>query len=68
MSFLIYKYGLERFGARDPRKNITTASPKSRRQQEIEHLVKERTKLRMQWREGSIEEREPITCHPLLKL
>lgn len=60
MSNLIYEYGVERFGARDPRKNKTTTSPKSRRQREIECLVKERRDLRKQRRKGSIEEREGI--------
>lgn len=60
MSDLIYEYGVERFGPRDPRKNKTTTSLKSRRQQEIKCLVKERIDLRKQWRKGSIEEKEGI--------
>lgn len=40
MSDLIYFYRVERFGSKEPRK--TTTPPKSRRLQEIEHLIKER--------------------------
>lgn len=42
MGDLFYEYGVESFGAKDPRKKKTSASPKSRRQHEIERLVKER--------------------------
>ncbi|CAM4720493.1 unnamed protein product [Leuciscus chuanchicus] len=59
MSDLIYFYGAERFGTKEQRKETPTP-PMSRRQQEIEHLIKERRDLRKRWKKSSPEEREGI--------
>lgn len=43
MGDLIYSYGAERFGAKEMgKKHVTSILPKSRRQQQIERLVRER--------------------------
>ena len=60
MSDLIYSYGEERFGIREPGKKKTTSPPMSRRQREIKRLVKERRELRKQWKKSSVEERVGI--------
>ena len=62
MGDLIYAYGAERFGTQDTGKkdNPTTTLPKSRRQKEIECLVKERRELRKQWKRALPEERAGI--------
>lgn len=59
MSDLIYFYGAERFGIKEHR-NETPTPPKSRRQQEIEHLIKEKRNLRKRWKKSSPEERKGI--------
>lgn len=59
MGELIYNYGAERFGTAEKRKKTTTPL-KSRRQQEIERLVKERRQLKKQWRKAPEEEKEGI--------
>ncbi|KAK0148173.1 hypothetical protein N1851_012107 [Merluccius polli] len=60
---IIYSYGTERFGVKC--KNLSTqkepsAHLKSRRQQEIERLVKERRCLRKQWKKATEVEWEAI--------
>ncbi|KAK0148023.1 hypothetical protein N1851_012272 [Merluccius polli] len=60
---IIYSYGTERFGVKH--KDLSTqkepsARLKSRRQQEIERLVKERRCLRKQWKKATEVEREGI--------
>ncbi|KAJ8390061.1 hypothetical protein AAFF_G00110750 [Aldrovandia affinis] len=59
---LIYIYGAERFGTKQTgKKDMTpTIPPKSRRQQEIQRLVKQRRDLRKQWKRASVEERAGI--------
>ncbi|KAJ8362449.1 hypothetical protein AAFF_G00374010 [Aldrovandia affinis] len=59
---LIYVYGAERFGTKQTgKKDMTpTIPPKSRRQQEIQRLVKQRRDLRKQWKRASVEERAGI--------
>ncbi|KAL1263729.1 hypothetical protein QQF64_006468 [Cirrhinus molitorella] len=60
---IIYSYGVERFGVKstnlwtqkDPSVNL-----QSRRQQEIEQLVKERRNLRKQWRKATEVERKGL--------
>lgn len=61
MGNIIYQYGVERFGVQGKRSDEATAvPPKSRRQQEIERLVKERRQLRKQWKKASDAEREGL--------
>ena len=60
MGELIYSYGAERFGITEKRKKTSTIPTKSRRQQEIERLVKERRQLKKQWRKAPEEEKEGI--------
>lgn len=60
MGELIYKYGAERFGFTEERKKSSTIPTKSRRQQEIDRLVKERRLLKQQWRKALEEEKEGI--------
>ncbi|TWW73419.1 hypothetical protein D4764_15G0008130 [Takifugu flavidus] len=58
---IIYHYGVERFGVQLRRSDKATTGPaKSRRQQEIERLVKERRQLRKQWKKASDAEREGL--------
>ncbi|KAJ8393829.1 hypothetical protein AAFF_G00055580 [Aldrovandia affinis] len=59
---LIYVYGAERFRTKQTgKKDMTpTIPPKSRRQQEIQRLVKQRRDLRKQWKRASVEERAGI--------
>ncbi len=57
---LIYNYGAERFGMAEKRKKASSTPAKSRRQQEIERLVKERRQLKKQWRKTPEEEEEGI--------
>ena len=52
MGELIYNYSAERFRTAEKRKKTPTMSTKSRRQQEIERLVKERRQLKKQWRKS----------------
>ncbi|MGH0150635.1 UNVERIFIED_CONTAM: hypothetical protein FKN15_017885 [Acipenser sinensis] len=47
---IIYAYGSERFGVEKRKEKVQTIPGKSRRQQEIERLVRERRQLRKQWR------------------
>ena len=60
MGEVIYSYGLERFGVSVNRRGERVQVGRSRRQREIEKLVKERRQLRKQWRKASEEEREGI--------
>jgi len=63
MSDPIYFYRAERFVTKEQRKETPTP-PKSRRQQEIEHLIKERRDLRKLWKKSSLEDcREQKTQH-----
>ncbi|KAL7834877.1 hypothetical protein SRHO_G00291350 [Serrasalmus rhombeus] len=58
MGELIYSYGRERFGVKDRKaKKEHTPRDKSRRQQEIERLVKERRQLKKQWKKANEVER-----------
>ncbi|KAL7852846.1 hypothetical protein SRHO_G00186310 [Serrasalmus rhombeus] len=58
MGELIYSYGRERFGVKDRKaKKEHTPRDKSRRQQEIERLVKERRQLKKQWKKANELER-----------
>ncbi|KAJ8016038.1 hypothetical protein DPEC_G00002980 [Dallia pectoralis] len=61
MGDIIYHYGEERFGVNTRRSEIAKPAPiKSRRQQEIERLVRERRQLRKQWKKASEAEREGL--------
>ncbi len=61
MGDIIYHYGEERFGVNTRRSGKATSAPaKSRRQQEIERLVRERRQLRKQWKKASSAERESL--------
>lgn len=60
MGELIYNYGAERFGVVEKSWNPPSTQTKSRRQQEIDRLVKERRILKKQWRKAAEEEREGI--------
>lgn len=58
---IIYHYGEERFGVIERRSGKATPAPaKSRRQQEIERLVRERRQLRKQWKKASDAKREGL--------
>ena len=60
---IIYSYGAERFGvkSKNPRTQKEPATHlKSRRQQEIERLVKERRSLRKQWKKATEVERKGL--------
>ena len=60
MGDIIYRYE-ERFGANARRSDKATPPPaKSRRQQEMERLVRERRQLRKQWKKASDAEREGL--------
>ncbi len=53
---IIYSYGVERFGVKGKTQRMQkgpSTQPKSRRQQEIDRLVKERRQLRKQWRKAT---------------
>ena len=54
---VIYEYGREMFGTWDRKTKGEVSIVKSRRQREIEQLVKERRQLRKQWRKASEEEK-----------
>ncbi|MDG2555567.1 hypothetical protein P7M41_26620, partial [Vibrio parahaemolyticus] len=58
MGDIIYSYGAERFGVHERKRSERVQSGKSRRQREIEKLVKERRQLRKQWKKATEEERE----------
>ncbi|KAK7886737.1 hypothetical protein WMY93_026358 [Mugilogobius chulae] len=60
MGEIIYKYGAEHFGTAYKIRNPSTTQTKSRRQQEIEQLVKARRQLKKQWRKASEEEKDGI--------
>jgi len=61
MGDIIYHYGEERFGVKTKRIDKAIPAPvKSRRQQEIEMLVRERRQLRKKWKKASEEEREEL--------
>ncbi len=61
MGDIIYLYGEERFGVNTRRSDKATPAPaKSRRQQDIERLDKERRQLRKQWKKASDAEREGL--------
>ena len=61
MGDIIYHYGEERFGVNERRSGKAPSAPaKSRRQQEIESLVRERRQLRKQWKKASDTEREGL--------
>lgn len=58
---LIYQYGVERFGVKERSSHKETPAPvKSRRQQEMDRLVRERRQLRKQWRKASDIDREGL--------
>lgn len=56
---IIYHYGEERFGV-NIRRSDKAIPTKSRRQEEIERLVRERRQLREQWKKASDAEREGL--------
>ena len=61
ISDIIYHYGEERFGVNTRKSNKATPAPdKSRRQQEIERLVRERRQLRKQWKKASDADRDGL--------
>ena len=60
MGDLIYSYGSERFGAVERKRSEPTIPTKSRRQKEIDRLVRERRQLKKQWRKATEEEKEGI--------
>ncbi|XP_049449241.1 uncharacterized protein LOC125899203 [Epinephelus fuscoguttatus] len=60
MGDIMYSYGVERFGVHERKRSERVQSGKSRRQREIEKLVKERRQLRKQWKKATEEEREGI--------
>lgn len=60
MSNLIFAYGSERFGVVEGKRSTPTIHTKSRRQKEIDRLVKERRQLKKQWRKATEEEQEGI--------
>lgn len=61
MGDIIYHYGEEHFKVNTRRSDKATPAPaKSRRQQEIERLVRERKQLRKHWEKASDAEREGL--------
>lgn len=60
MCDLISSYGVERFGIKQPGMKHKPTPPKSRRQPEIEQLIKERWQLRKQWKKASADERTAL--------
>ena len=60
MSSLIYDYGADRFGVVEDKRPTLSSPTKSRRQTEIDRLVKERRQLKKQWRKATEEEKEGI--------
>lgn len=60
MGNLIYAYGAERFGVAEGKRSAPSIPTKSRRQAEIDRLVKERRQLKKQWRKATEEEKEGI--------
>ena len=57
---IIYAYGSERFGVEKRKEKVQTIPGKSRRQQEIERLVRERRQLRNQWRRAEQSQKEGL--------
>ncbi|MGH0168978.1 UNVERIFIED_CONTAM: hypothetical protein FKN15_059057 [Acipenser sinensis] len=57
---IIYAYGSERFGVEKRKGKVQTIPGKSRRQQEIERLVRERRQLRKQWRRAEQSQKEGL--------
>ena len=60
MGDLIYAYGVEQFGVVEGKQATPSIPTKSRRQTEIDRLVKERRQLKKQWRKASEEEKGGI--------
>ncbi|KAI5086482.1 hypothetical protein C0J45_23354, partial [Silurus meridionalis] len=60
MGDLIYAYGVEQFGVVEDKRATPSIPTKSRRQTEIDRLVKERRQLKKQWRKAIEEEKEGI--------
>ena len=60
MGNLIYAYGVEQFGVVEGKRSTPSIPTKSRRQTEIDRLVKERRQLKKQWRKATEEEKEGI--------
>ncbi|KAK0145224.1 hypothetical protein N1851_015879 [Merluccius polli] len=62
MGDIIYSYGKERFGIIEKRAKRQQEVVKSRRQKEIDKLIKERRQLKKQWRKATVVEKEGIYC------
>ncbi|KAK0141132.1 hypothetical protein N1851_021873 [Merluccius polli] len=60
MGNLIYAYGVEQFGVVEGKQSTPSIPSKSRRQTEIDRLVKERRQLKKHWRKATEEEKESI--------
>ena len=60
MGDIIYSYGAERYGVRSKQAKQPALENKSRRQQEIDRLIRERRQLKKQWRKASDAEKEGI--------
>ena len=60
MGDIIYEYGADIFKVIERKRVERLQSVRSRRQKEIEKLVKERRQLRKQWRKATVDEREGI--------
>lgn len=63
MGDVMYNYGAERFGTKltnHRERKEPSAQPKSRRQQEMERLVKERRQLRKQWKKAAEAEKKGL--------
>ena len=57
MGDIIYSYGAERYGVRSKQGRLPALESKSRRQQEIDRLIRERRQLKKQWRKQKIKSR-----------
>lgn len=60
MGEIIYNYRAERFGTMSSTRNPCATKSKSRRQQEIDRLIKGRWLLKKQWRKVSEEEKDEL--------
>lgn len=60
MGNVIFTYGMERFGVVEGKQSTPTIHTKSRRQKEIDWLIKERHQLKKLWRKATEEEKEGI--------
>lgn len=60
MGDLIYAYDMKQFGVVESKWSTVSIPSKSRRQTEIDHLVKERRQLKKKWRKATEEEKEGI--------